>query len=218
VRVSGEPLLGRWLRQLDEADCEAVIINTHHLAQKVHTFLDTWELARQTDGMAVQRVHEPKLLGTAGTLLANQGFFTGSTGLLIHADNAMAGSLDGLLAAHRRRPQECILTMLTFRTNQPQSCGIVGIDRRGVVTSFHEKVAEPPGDQANGAVYCFDHAFLSYLSKVHPEPTDFSTEVIPNLMGRIHTWQTNQPYLDIGTPTALEAAQGLLKPQSPLKK
>jgi len=125
VRVAGEPLLGRWLRQLDAAGCEAVLINTHHLAEKVQAFLDAWQLSGKTAGMAVQSVHEPRLLGTAGTLIANQGFFTGSTGLLIHADNAMAGNLDGLLDAHRRRPEECLLTMLTFRTHQPQSCGIV---------------------------------------------------------------------------------------------
>ena len=218
VRVGGEPLLGRWLRQLEAAGCEAVLINTHHLAQKVQTYLDTWELTKQADGMSIQTVHEPRLLGTAGTLLANQGFFVGSTGLVIHADNAMAGTLDGLLTAHQRRPRECLLTMLTFRTNQPQSCGIVGIDRRGVVTSFHEKVAEPPGNQANGAVYCFDQTFLSYLTNVHPEPTDFSTEVIPDLMGRIQTWQTKQPYLDIGTPAALKAAQGQMKPLQPHNK
>lgn len=76
-------------------------------------------------------IHEPELLGTAGTLLANRSLFQGATGLLIHADNAMAGDLQGLL------------TMLTFRTDQPRSCGIVATDERGVVTAFHEKVAEP---------------------------------------------------------------------------
>lgn len=43
-----------------------------------------------------------------------------------------------------------------------------------------------------------------------PQPNDFSTEVIPTLMGRIQTWHTDKPYLDIGTPEALAAAQLLL--------
>jgi len=214
VQICGEPLLGRWLRQLEAAGCEAVLINTHHLAEKVQAFLDAWKQSVPTAEMAVQWVHEPRLLGTAGTLLANQGFFRGSTGLLIHADNAMAGSLDCLLDAHLRRPKECLLTMLTFKSNHPQSCGIVGIDERGLVTSFHEKVTNPPSNQANGALYCFDPAFLSYLNRMHPRPTDFSTEVIPGLMGRIQTWQTNRPYLDIGTPTALELAQELMRRQT----
>ena len=45
-----------------------------------------------------------------------------------------------------------------------------------------------------------------------PPPTDFSTEVIPNLMGRIQTWESTEPYLDIGTPEALIKAQTLINP------
>jgi len=206
VEVAGEPLLGRWLRQLEAAGCEAVLINTHYLADQVEVFLRE----RAPSAMRVQTLHEPELLGTAGTLLANQTFFEGASGLLIHADNAMAGDLNGLLDAHAGRPSGCLLTMLTFRTDQPRSCGIVATDGRGVVTAFHEKVADPPGDCANGALYAFDGAFLDHLACMEPLPSDFSTEVIPTLMGRIHTWHTHQPYLDIGTPEALAAAQQLL--------
>jgi mannose-1-phosphate guanylyltransferase len=206
VEVAGEPLLGRWLRQLEAAGCEAVLINTHHLADQVESFLQQ----RAPSAMRVQTIHEPELLGTAGTLLANRAFFDGATGLLIHADNAMAGDLQGLLGAHAARPSECLLTMLTFRTDQPRSCGIVATDGRGVVTAFHEKVADPPGTCANGALYAFDGAFLDRLGCMQPQLSDFSTEVIPTLMGRIYTWHTHQTYLDIGTPAALAAAHQLL--------
>jgi mannose-1-phosphate guanylyltransferase len=206
VTIGGEPLLGRWLRQLEEAGCEAVLVNTHYLADQVEAFLQE----RPSVPMRVHTIHEPELLGTAGTLLANRSFFEGATGLLIHADNAMAGDLQGLLAAHAARPAQCLLTMLTFRTDQPRSCGIVATDASGVVTAFHEKVADPPGNCANGALYAFDAPFLDRLAGMSPQPSDFSTEVIPTLMGRIQTWHTEQPYLDIGTPQALEAAQELL--------
>jgi mannose-1-phosphate guanylyltransferase len=208
VSIGGEPLLGRWLRQLEEAGCEAVLVNTHHLAEQVNRYLEGWE----RNGMAVHSVHEPILLGTAGTLIDNQGFFEGATGLLIHADNAMADDLGAMLDAHQQRPARCLLTMLTFRTDQPRSCGIVAIDGYGVVTAFHEKVTEPPGDCANGALYAFDAEFLTFLNTMRDQPRDFSTEVIPQLLGRINTWHTSRPYLDIGTPGALEAAQGLIEP------
>jgi len=208
VPVAGEPLLGRWLRQLEAAGCEAVLINTHHLADQVEAFLQQ----RPVGPMAVHTIHEPELLGTAGTLLASQAFFEGATGLLIHADNAMAGDLQGLLAAHADRPAHCLLSMLTFRTDQPRSCGIVATDSLGVVTAFHEKVADPPGTCANGALYAFDPEFVEVLARMQPAPSDFSTEVIPTLLGRIQTWHTEQPYLDIGTAAALANAQILLAP------
>jgi mannose-1-phosphate guanylyltransferase len=210
VPIHGEPLLGRWLRQLEAAGCEAVLINTHYLADQVLAFLGE----RPATAMTVETVQEPELLGTAGTLLANSAFFAGATGLLIHADNAMGGSLGGLLDAHRHRAAGCEFTMLTFRTDQPRTCGIVATNGQGVVTAFHEKVADPPGNCANGALYVFEPPFLSDLATMSPPPRDFSTEVIPTLIGRIQSWPTDQPYLDIGSPAALAAAQQLLAPTS----
>lgn len=210
VPVSGEPLLGRWLRQLEYAGCEAVLINTHYLADQVEAFVQE----RPVGPMRVYTIHEPDLLGTAGTLRANRAFFEGSIGLLIHADNVMAEDLQGLLAAHAARCADCLLTMLTFRTDQPRSCGIVTTDPQGVLTAFHEKVADPPGNCANAALYAFDSPLLDHLTGMTPQPSDFSTEVIPTMMGRIQTCHTEQPYFDIGTPAALAAAQNLLSSTS----
>ena len=207
VPIGGEPLLGRWLRQLDQAGCESVLINTHYLAEAVEAFLASW----QSSTMTVQSVHEPELLGTAGTLLAHQEFFRGATGLLIHADNAMAGDIQNFIAAHHERQPCCLLTMLTFQTETPRSCGIVEIDGQNVVQAFHEKVLEPPGNRANGALYAFEQDFLDRLNLMDPTPSDFSTEVIPTMLGRIQTWHTHDTYLDIGTPETLNAAQELLR-------
>jgi mannose-1-phosphate guanylyltransferase len=86
----------------------------------------------------------------------------------------------------------------------------VATDALGVVTAFHEKVADPPGTCANGALYAFDPEFVEVVARMQPAPSDFGTELIPTLLGRIQTWHTDQPYLDIGTPRALAAAQALL--------
>jgi mannose-1-phosphate guanylyltransferase len=206
VPISGEPLLGRWLRQLEQAGCEAVLVNTHYLAEQVESYLLSWH----SSTMAVHSVREPELLGTAGTLMANQSFFNGCTGLLIHADNAMAEGLRPFLDAHHKRLAGCLVTMLTIKTTTPSSCGIVEIDDQHIVQGFHEKVVKPPGDRANGALYAFESPLLDRLNHMAPPPSDFSTEVIPSLMGRIQAWHTDQAYLDIGTPEALAAAQQLL--------
>ena len=175
VKVSGEPLLARWLRQLERAGCEAVLVNTHYLAEEVEAFLKGWT----SSTMTVRSIHETELLGTGGTLLANQAFFKGATGLLIHADNAMAGGLGDFLAAHRRRQDYCLLTMLTFSTDTPSSCGIVEIDNQQVVQAFHEKVVEPPGNSK----WCSVRLRARFPGSPQPDESnanDFSTEVIRN--------------------------------------
>lgn len=210
VQVAGQALLGRWLKQLESAGCEAVLINTHYLAEQVVDFLKNWHSSH----MQIVLTYEPELLGTAGTLLANQSFFEGSIGLLIHADNAMEGDLQELIAAHKNCPKHCLLTMLTFQTDRPKSCGIVATDSDGIVTEFYEKVAAPPGNCANGALYAFDSTLFDHVLNISPPPSDFSTEVIPSLLGKIQSWHTCKPYLDIGTPAALAQAQVLLSPVS----
>lgn len=206
VSVRGEPLLARWLRQLKEAGCEAVLINTHYLADHVEAFLKT----QPNNDMKIKVTYESKLLGTAGTLISNKTFFEGATGLLIHADNAMADDLNNFLVAHENRNPDCLMTMLTFTTDNPQSCGIVESDSQGIIRRFHEKVANPPGNCANGALYAFNESLLDRLTGMTPLPSDFSREVVPTLLGRIQTWHTNKPYLDVGTPAALAKAQTLM--------
>ena len=205
VPIAGKPLLARWLEQLESIHCKAAIVNTHYLADQVIAFLNK----RQPSDMTVQEVYEPELLGTAGTLLANQSFFAGSTGMLIHADNATDTDLQCLIKAHRERPRHCILTMLTFTTKTPSQCGIVEIDSYGVVKSFHEKVSNPPCNRANGAIYVFEQELIQELVNLGPGISDFSTQVLPALVGRIHTWNTPANYLDIGTPDSLIEAQAI---------
>ena len=203
VKIKDQPLLGWWFDQLEGLGCQAVRVNTHHLAEQVQSFINNRACAE----MSVETVFEPKLLGTAGSLFANKDFFAGSTGLLIHADNVTCANLKEFLLAHETRPTHCLLTMLTFTTTTPQSCGIVEIDQKGVVTSFHEKSANPPGTRANGAIYLFDGCFLDWLGTIDPSLNDFSTQIIPKLLCRIYTWHTESFYCDIGTPASLREAQ-----------
>lgn len=203
MQVGKRPLLGRWLSMLEKSGCEAVLINTHYLSDQVEEYLHGWE----TTVMKVETVHEETLLGTAGTLIKNRDFFQGWTGLLIHADNAMGEDLSPFLAAHEHRNEACILSMLTFTTQCPSECGIVEIDHEGIMRGFHEKVKDPPGDLANGAIYAFDHQLFRFIDKMEIVPSDFSKDILPHLAGSVQTYKTNMPYIDIGTPAMLERAQ-----------
>ncbi len=205
VNIKNEPLLGRWLRHLESIECEKVIINTHYLAEQVNAFLDKYQ--QDNLEMSVIRDHEIELKGTAGTLMANLDYFDSCTGLLIHADNVTSNVLESLLEAHRDRQEGCLVTMLTFEADNPSQCGIVEVDKYGVVQAFYEKVKNPPGNRANGAIYVFERDFIDFLRTSGGEYQDFSTEVLPLLVKRIQTWHTDMPYMDIGTPEALAKAQ-----------
>lgn len=207
VELNGKPILGHWLDKLEQGGCEGVLVNTHYLSEQVESYLRN----REQGGMDIKSVHEPELLGTAGTLINNQEFFRDKVGLLIHADNAMADGITDLLSAHKERADSTCITMLTFKAKNPEQCGIVAIDENGIVTEFHEKVEDPPGDLANGAVYAFSGELLGLMGRWKPEtlPWDFSVDVLPKLLGKIGTVHTNNAFIDVGTPDALRQAQEL---------
>ena len=188
--------------KLEKLNCESVLINTHYLHEKVEEYISSWH----SPTLKVTSTYEEKLLGTAGTLIKNQEFFSGSIGLLIHADNITDSDLSNFLKAHENKPSECLMSMLTFNTLNPSQCGIVQSDQNGILRGFFEKVSNPPGNRANGALYALDNDFFDYLKTIPENCFDFSTEVIPNLIGKIYTWHTNDMYLDIGTYESLNKA------------
>jgi len=74
------------------------------------------------------------------------------------------------------------------------------------VTGFHEKVVDPPGNRANGAVYLLESELIDWLAD-NPAVCDFSTGVLPNYVGRIATWHNAGIHRDIGTSEMLALAQ-----------
>ncbi len=207
VEINKKPLLHLWLEKLENLNCDSVLINTHYLPLKVNKSIQEW------DGVncRIYTIFEKILLGTAGTLINNLDFFENSRGLIIHADNVTDDNLKSFLDQHQKRPPNTILSMLTFETDSPESCGIVEIDKNNVVQNFHEKVRNPPSNLANGAIYAFDKEFIDYLKKIKTDCVDISTDIIPTLNGRIYSIKTNANFLDIGTPLNLKKAQKLFQ-------
>ena len=205
VEINGKPILEHWLDKLEAVNVESVIINTHYLHKKVEEFLKT----QKDRGIKIKIINEKNLLGTAGTFIASRDFFKESTGLLIHADNYTNFNLKKLFKSHEKRPKECVLTMLTFDSTDPKNCGIVEVNSKGVMRGFYEKNATPPGNKANGAIYIFDYNFVRLVEKKWPNAKDFSTEIIPNLIGEVYTFHTKDPFIDIGTPASLKKAQSM---------
>jgi mannose-1-phosphate guanylyltransferase len=204
VPIKGQPLLGIWLTRLSAAGCGPFLINTHYRAEQVAAFIEAGPYRAQ-----VMLAHEPVLRGTAGTLLGHLDFFGDEDGLLIHADNYCLADFSDFIAVHRRRPPGCLMSMMTFRSENPSSCGIVALDERKVVVGFEEKPQRPRGNLANGAVYILSADLLAQLRRCPSAVTDFSTQVLPGLLGKINAYETSAPLIDIGTPQSYALANAL---------
>lgn len=200
--ICGRPLLGLWLDALAASDIAPIVVNTHHHAALVQAYL-----ARSPHAARLVVTHEAELLGTGGSLAANHAALGEGDVLLAHADNLSAFAPRAFIGAFDARPAASLLTMMTFETDAPESCGIVETDGQGLVRAFHEKVANPPGTRANAAVYMLGAELRALVRQGGPATADFSTGVLPRLLGRMNTWHNETYHRDIGTPKNLFRAQ-----------
>jgi mannose-1-phosphate guanylyltransferase len=203
VPIRRRPLLEYWLDLLLDGPIESVVINTHHLANSVADFIagSRWR-------ERVTLAHEDALLGTGGTVLRNRDFFGRQAFMVVHADNLSVFDVRAFIARHAARPRGTALTMMTFDTDAPQTCGIVVQDPNGVVLQMHEKVSHPPGKRANAAIYIFEPEVVDFIASLGKPVADLSTEVLPHFMGRIYGFHNADYHRDIGSLESLKKAEG----------
>ena len=207
VSIHGKPLLEYWFDLLIPDPVDRVIVNTHYLPAKVQEFVrkSAWR-------ERVTLVHEQTLLGTGGTVLRNREFFGRAAFMVVHADNLSRFDTVAFVHRHINRPAGTEITMMTFETDVPQTCGIVEEDTRGIVVGFHEKVPNPPGKRANGAVYIFEPSVVDFIASLDKSVVDLSTEVIPHYIGRMCTYLNTGYHRDIGTLEGLRRAEAEFVP------
>ncbi|WP_397600051.1 nucleotidyltransferase family protein [Silvanigrella sp.] len=191
--IKGKPLLQIWVDNLIEAGIKNILINTHYLSDQVNEFFEKNDYSKY-----VSLVYEKELLGTAGTLIKNIDFFENDEGFLIHSDNFCLENLSSFINSHLNRPKESIMTMMTFRTNTPEQCGIVELNEHSLVINFHEKKLNSPGNLANGAIYLMSKEFLTDLKRNHFNKNDFSCEILNQYLGKIYSFETRKIFIDIG--------------------
>jgi mannose-1-phosphate guanylyltransferase len=202
VEINGVPLLEYWLKMLTDAGIHQILVNLHYKAKKVSDYI-----LESKYNTFVKMVYEEQLLGTGGTLLKNIDFFIGEPIMLIHADNLSLFNMSDFIRRHHERPSDTDITMMTFTTPTPESCGIVKLNEKGIVKAFFEKSQNPPGNLASAALFIMEPTVLDFLRQFNKEEIDFSAEVIPHYIGHIYTFHNATYHRDIGTIESLNTAK-----------
>tara|TARA_R110002072_G_scaffold233065_2_gene390493 strand:- start:1347 stop:2075 length:729 start_codon:yes stop_codon:yes gene_type:complete len=202
VPIDEKPLLEFWLDILSVVGVDDFYINVHFHADAVRDFI---KKSAHADNITI--IEEDTLLGTGGTLKKNAPMFFDDTFILAHADNLCLTDFKAFINAHETRPPNVALTMMTFDPPDPKSCGVVSLDGQNVVTSFHEKVENPPTRLANGAVFIMEPEVALFSQNVDADHFEISLDIIPNYINRILAWHNHDYHLDIGTPETYAKAQ-----------
>jgi MurNAc alpha-1-phosphate uridylyltransferase len=132
VEAGGRTLLEHTLLRLRAADVSECVVNLHHLADRVATFLDTHPI----EGLTVHRSFEPTILETGGGLKAARSYFSPETEpFFVHnADVYTTLSLSHLAAVHSADRADATLLV----TDKPSSRGLL-IDGNGALCGWVSK-------------------------------------------------------------------------------
>lgn len=201
IPVAGKTLLDRWLDALAFAGVDEVLVNTHHLADRVEAHV----AGRHDSPPRVRLSYEAELLGSAGTLRANADFVRGEEMVLVvYADNITDFDMRTLVQEHRAGGAPA--TIAVFRAPRPTECGIIEVTD-GVVVGFEEKPRRPRGDLANAGMYVFHPNVLTLIDE-SVTPLDIGFHLLPQMVGKMRAVSIGTAsFADIGTPEALDRAR-----------
>lgn len=172
-----------------------ILVNTHCLHSQVENFVSAYRFAP-----IVKLASETELLGAARTIWESRDFIGDELTLVIHADNHSEESLRDLLAAHSSCPSHCLISKLAFRTEHPQTCGILDFDQNDIMMKSIEKPKQSISNLANATIYCMSPEFVKTLEGKN----DLSTEVMPNLINQVLVYETKDVLIDIGSLVAYQ--------------
>jgi NDP-sugar pyrophosphorylase family protein len=210
IPLLGEPLLIRLIRRLSTQGVEAFRINLHHLPHTIEGLFGT----APGDTLPVSFSYEPRILGTAGGLKANESFFNSGTFLLVNGDIVADFTIKEALEFHKQR--EALATLLLLRQDPPYEHVPVRIDRHGRLRDF--KGACPGGDLLPEAyVFTGVHILEPEIFRFIP-PNEFfeiNDQVYPKAMRDgegVYGFPVTGYWNDLGQPRRyLDAQRALLE-------
>lgn len=205
VEVKGDKMLDQWVRHMKDAGCKKIYINTHYMSEKVQQ-----HLRNHPNGIdQIEILHEKNLLGTAGTIIENINKFDKEDLLVAHCDNYFTGDIRKFVGKHDNRKKDCWLTVMTFQSENPQTCGIFKLDNAGRIQRYWEKSNKAEGNTANGAVYLMDKRVIEWMGGIKEHCFEFTKDVLPLVLDHTQTVQCDGILMDIGTPENLKKANSL---------
>lgn len=198
--VDGRPLLAWLLDGLAGAGVARTVLATGHLSEPIEqAFTGEW------DGMEVVVSREPRPLGTAGALgLALPRIDTDAV-LVLNGDSYCAVEPRRVVGCFRERRATALIVLVEVADTSRY--GRVELEADDRVRAFVEKDAAGGPGWINAGVYCLSRRLLEELPA--GRAVSLEREVFPRLVDAgLYGLPVAAPFVDIGTPEALDAAQG----------
>jgi aminoglycoside/choline kinase family phosphotransferase/choline kinase len=209
--LGGRPLIDTIIKSLESSGCESIIINTHHLHDKITDFVNSAGYS-----IPVSIRHEPVILGTAGAVKNVSDFWDNKPFMVINSDIFTDISFRDVYSYHLKHGHPVTLVL----TNREEFNNVV-VDNDNFITGFDNKTESRP--------YLKGERKLAFtgIQVLHPEILDFipagrfshSIDIYIQMLAsgkKICSYiPTNSSWNDLGTPERYkETALGELIPKA----
>jgi len=104
--IGGQTFLDMIIENLGQAGCGRILINTHHLHEKIESHIQG-----KTFPMPVSLMYEPDIAGTGGAIKNAAAFFKGAPFMAINADIVTDMNLADIFAFHMSHPHPVTLAL-----------------------------------------------------------------------------------------------------------
>lgn len=148
--VAGTPVIERLIFALEQAGCREIVVNTHHLADKIKKFLSGLDLE-----IPITTIYEPEILGTGGAIKNLQKQFCDEPFLVVNADivsNIDFGRVFDFHASH-----DHAVTMVLYDCKQFNNVLL----KDGFITGFDKNIG--PGKLTFTGIALLDPIIFEYL-------------------------------------------------------
>lgn len=200
--IAGRPILDLVIRRLSAAGCRAIVVNTHHLHDRIDDFLNS-----QCYDIPVHSIFEPTILGTGGAVKNVAYFWDDQPFMVINSDIVTDIDLAGVYRFHlgHRHPVTMVLH------DEPQF-NMVSVSSEGLVMGFDAVtvIAAPGGYHQRLAFTGIQVLDPEVLDSI-PENTFYNSidtyrQIIADGAGVKAYETTGHSWNDIGTPASYRQA------------
>lgn len=206
LEISGVPLLETNIEKMKKIGVSKIYVNGHYKSYKIREFLDK----KYGDTDLINFVYEPEILGTAGTiqkLCINQSI---NELVVMHGDNYFQDNLFNMVNKFRTLEKQFFGVVGTFKTQQPQECGIFEIVSEKII-NVYEKSQNFHGNVANSATYILGEEALKVISNLKTGNNDLSIHFLQIYFNKLKPIPLEGYFIDIGSPENLKFARSLEK-------
>ncbi len=201
--VLGKPFLHYLFQQLAQADITRVILAIHHKREAITKYFGNHYL-----GIDVEYSIEEQALGTGGGIRQALTKCEGNEALVLNGDSLI--DLDLILFMAKFNESKKPMSMALRYMDDVARYGAVEAEDN-VLTAFKEKGEKKGSGYINSGVYLIRRKY--FLENTPQGNFSMETEFLEptSKLGVIHTFPSNDYFIDIGIPSDYERAQDEFK-------